>query len=68
MIKKLDFPKVEKIGIYAIRNKKNNKYYIGAASNIAARLEKHEVEGLDEVDQDTLAEFVKTRIKWTDLR
>jgi hypothetical protein len=31
-------------------------------------LEKHEIEGLDEVDQDTLAEFVRTKIKWTDLR
>lgn len=31
-------------------------------------LEKHEITDLDEVDADTLANFIKTNIKWTDLR
>lgn len=47
--------------LYKHRRKTGKKKFI-------QMLEKHEVEGLDEVDQDTLAEFVKTRIKWTDLR
>lgn len=47
--------------LYKHRRKTGKKQFI-------AMLEKHEIEGLDEVDQDTLAEFVKTKIKWTDLR
>lgn len=31
-------------------------------------LEKHEITDLDEVDADTLADFIKSNIKWTDLR
>jgi hypothetical protein len=31
-------------------------------------LEKHEISDLDEVDSDVLADFIKTNIKWTDLR
>lgn len=47
--------------LYKHRRKTGKKKFI-------QMLEKHEVEGLDEVDQDTLADFVKTKIKWTDLR
>lgn len=43
-IEKIKIPDAEYIGIYAIRNKRNGKYYIGSASNITARLEQHEVE------------------------
>lgn len=32
----IDVPDVPKIGVYAIRNKKNNKYYVGSSSNIKA--------------------------------
>ena len=47
--------------LYKHRRKTGKKKFI-------QMLEKHEISELDEVDQDTLAEFVKTRIKWTDLR
>lgn len=47
--------------LYKHRRKTGKKKFI-------QMLEKHEIEGLDVVDQDTLAEFVKTKIKWTDLR
>lgn len=47
--------------LYKHRRKTGKKKFI-------QMLEKHEIKELDEVDQDTLADFVKTRIKWTDLR
>lgn len=47
--------------LYKHRRKTGKKKFI-------EMLEKHEIKELDEVDQDTLAEFVKTKIKWTDLR
>lgn len=47
--------------LYKHRRKTGKKKFV-------QMLEKHEVEGLDAVDQDTLADFVKTKIKWTDLR
>lgn len=47
--------------LYKHRRKTGKKKFI-------QMLEKHEIKELDEVDQDTLAEFVKTKIKWTDLR
>ena len=31
-------PKIQKIGVYAIHNKKNNKYYIGSSVNVYSRL------------------------------
>lgn len=37
----IDVPDVPKIGVYAIRNKKNNKYYVGSSSNIKARMKTH---------------------------
>ena len=37
----IEVPDVPKIGVYAIRNKKNNKYYIGSSSNIKARMKTH---------------------------
>lgn len=36
-----DIPKVQKIGIYAIRNKSNNKYYIGSSVNVYNRMLTH---------------------------
>ena len=47
--------------LYKHRRKTGKKKFI-------QMLEKHEIKSLDVVDQDTLAEFVKTKIKWTDLR
>lgn len=32
------------------------------------KLQKHEIKELDEVDSDTLAEFIQSEIKWTELR
>lgn len=34
-------PSVSKVGIYAIHNKKNNKYYIGSSVNIENRMKSH---------------------------
>lgn len=34
-------PDTRKVGIYAIHNKINNKYYIGSSSNINARMKSH---------------------------
>ena len=31
-------PEIQKIGVYAIHNKKNNKYYIGSSVNVYTRL------------------------------
>ena len=47
--------------LYKHRRKTGKKKFI-------EMLEKHEIKDLDEVDQDTLAEFVKSKIKWTGLR
>lgn len=49
--------------LYKHRRKTGKKKFI-------EMLEKHQFkkEGLDEVDSDTLADFVKSNIKWTDLR
>lgn len=47
--------------IYKHRRKSGKKKFI-------AMLEKHEISELDEVDSDVLADFIKTNIKWTDLR
>lgn len=47
--------------IYKHRRKTGKKRFI-------EMLEKHQIEELDEVDSDTLAEFVKSNIKWTELR
>lgn len=43
-IVKIPIPAAEHIGVYAIRNKRSGKVYIGSASNISARLEQHEAE------------------------
>lgn len=37
----IQVPDVSKIGVYAIRNKANNKYYIGSSSNIKCRMKTH---------------------------
>ena len=37
-IKQISIPEVQKIGVYAIRNKANNKYYIGSSVNVYNRL------------------------------
>ena len=34
-------PKIQKVGIYAIRNKKTNKYYIGSSVNVYSRMLTH---------------------------
>ena len=34
-------PEVKKVGVYAIRNKRTNKYYIGSSTNIEARMKSH---------------------------
>lgn len=47
--------------LYKHRRKTGKKRFIDM-------LQKHQIKELDEVDSDTLAEFVKTNIKWTDLR
>ena len=47
--------------LYKHRRKTGKKKFV-------EMLEKHEIADLKEVDQDRLAEFVKTKIKWTDLR
>ena len=36
-----NIPQVQKIGIYAIRNKSNNKYYIGSSVNVYNRMLTH---------------------------
>ena len=35
-------PKIEKIGVYAVHNKVNDKYYIGSAFNLYVRLSQYE--------------------------
>lgn len=47
--------------MYKHRHKTGKKRFI-------EMLEKHQIETLDEVDQDVLADFIKSNIKWTDLR
>lgn len=37
----IQVPNVQKVGIYAIRNKVNNKYYIGSSVNVNARMKSH---------------------------
>ena len=37
----LNVPDVEKIGVYAIHNKKTNKYYVGSSVNIKSRMKSH---------------------------
>lgn len=37
----LKIPECEKIGIYAIRNTKNNRMYIGSSKNIKQRTQQH---------------------------
>lgn len=39
--KYFEVPEVQKIGIYAIRNKTNDKYYIGSSVNIYSRMITH---------------------------
>lgn len=34
-------PNVEKIGVYAVHNKKTNKYYVGSSVNIKSRMKSH---------------------------
>ena len=42
-------PDVEKIGVYAIFNRKTNKYYVGSSVNIKRRMKEHraKIESLD---------------------
>lgn len=47
--------------IYKNRHKTSKKKFI-------EMLNKHELSGLDEVDSDVLADFVKSNIKWAELR
>lgn len=44
MIKKhiINVPDVEAVGVYAIHNKKNDKYYIGSSVNVKTRLKTHQ--------------------------
>ena len=37
----LNVPNVEKIGVYAIHNKKTNKFYVGSSINIKSRMRSH---------------------------
>ena len=41
----INIPTVQKIGVYAIHNKANNKYYIGSSTNIYNRLVSHNSSG-----------------------
>ena len=34
----LEIPEVRKVGVYAIHNKENNKYYVGSSTNIYNRI------------------------------
>lgn len=47
--------------MYKHRRKTGKKKFI-------EMLEKHQISELDEVDQDVLADFIKSNVKWTDLR
>ena len=38
---KIEVPSVKKVGVYAIRNKRNNKYYVGSSNNIETRMKTH---------------------------
>lgn len=40
-----NIPEVQKIGVYAIHNKANNKYYIGSSCNIYSRMKYHNING-----------------------
>lgn len=40
-----NIPEVQKVGIYAIHNKRNGKYYIGSSTNVYKRLKKHNLNG-----------------------
>lgn len=44
MIKKhiINVPDVQAVGVYAIHNKKNNKYYVGSSVNVKTRLKTHQ--------------------------
>lgn len=37
----IEIPDIEAIGIYAIHNKKNNKYYVGSSVNVKTRMDTH---------------------------
>ena len=37
----LSVPNVEKVGVYAVHNKKTNKYYVGSSVNIKSRMKSH---------------------------
>lgn len=37
----IDVPNVEKVGVYAIFNKRTNKYYVGSSVNIKRRMKQH---------------------------
>lgn len=37
----IDVPNVEKVGVYAIFNKRTNKYYVGSSINIKRRMKEH---------------------------
>ena len=37
----LEIPEVRKVGVYAIHNKENNKYYVGSSTNIYNRMKTH---------------------------
>jgi group I intron endonuclease len=41
MIHSIEIPDIEKIGVYAIYNKKTNKYYVGSTVNLKRRLNEH---------------------------
>ena len=38
----IEVPDVEAVGVYAIHNKKNDKYYIGSSVNVKTRLKTHQ--------------------------
>lgn len=37
----LEIPEVRKVGVYAIHNKENDKYYVGSSTNIYNRMKTH---------------------------
>lgn len=37
----IEIPEVRKVGVYAIHNKENNKYYVGSSTNIYNRMKTH---------------------------
>lgn len=38
----IEVPDVEAVGVYAIHNRKNDKYYVGSSVNIKTRLKTHQ--------------------------